>query len=50
MSAITNEVVWFIVVMGFFVRVFIKIGFGDRLVLFFVFIVGGMMFLFVYGF
>ena len=50
MSAITNEVVWLIVVTGFFARAFIKTGFGDRLALLFVSIAGGTTLSLAYGF
>lgn len=36
LSALTNEVIWLIVVATFFARAFIKTGFGDRLGLLFV--------------
>jgi DASS family divalent anion:Na+ symporter len=36
LGALTNEVIWLIVVATFFARAFIKTGFGDRLGLLFV--------------
>jgi len=50
LSAITNEVVWLIVVTGFFARAFIKTGFGDRLALMFVSIAGSTTLSLAYGF
>ena len=50
LSAITNEVVWLIVVTGFFARAFIKTGFGDRLALLFVSIAGRTTLSLAYGF
>ncbi|CEF97688.1 Sodium/sulphate symporter [Ostreococcus tauri] len=50
LSAITNEVVWLIVVTGFFARAFIKTGFGDRLALLFVSVAGHTTLSLAYGF
>ena len=50
LSAITNEVVWLIVVTGFFARAFIKTGFGDRLALLFVSVAGSTTLSLAYGF
>ena len=36
LAALTNEVIWLIVVASFFARAFVKTGFGDRLGLSFV--------------
>jgi len=48
-SALTNEVIWLIVVACIFARAFVKTGFGDRLALFFVKIFGKTTLSLAYG-
>lgn len=49
LSALTNEVIWLIVVATFFARAFVKTGFGDRCALFFVKIFGKTTLSLAYG-
>ena len=48
-SALTNEVIWLIVVATIFARAFVKTGFGDRLALFFVKVFGKTTLSLAYG-
>mmetsp|Transcript_33071 Transcript_33071/g.72108 ORF Transcript_33071/g.72108 Transcript_33071/m.72108 type:complete len:555 (-) Transcript_33071:90-1754(-) len=48
-AALTNEVIWLIVVATIFARAFVKTGFGDRLALFFVKIFGKTTLSLAYG-
>eukprot|EP00873_Tetraselmis_striata_P037103 jgi/Tetstr1/457367/TSEL_043970.t1 len=48
-SALTNEVIWLIVVACIFARAFVKTGFGDRLALFFVRLFGKTTLSLAYG-
>jgi DASS family divalent anion:Na+ symporter len=49
LAALTNEVIWLIVVASFFARAFIKTGFGDRLGLYFVKLFGHTTLRLAYG-